>query len=74
LRAKAPVAYRVAQTPGEIRDVSTKISNALQQFSVACDFFVILGAADTDFSYAEAALAIFFLLKRPPISIEDICR
>jgi hypothetical protein len=61
LRAKASVAYRDAQTHGEIRDVSAKIRNALQQFSLTCVFFVILSAADTDSFHAKIALAIFFL-------------
>jgi hypothetical protein len=61
LRAKASIAHRVAQTSGEKRDVSAKIRNALQQFSVTCVFFVILSGADSDSFHAETALAIFFL-------------
>jgi hypothetical protein len=43
------VAYRIAQTAGEERDVSAKITVALQQFPARCVFFATfptLGAVE----------------------------
>jgi hypothetical protein len=39
LHTYAPIARRVAQTPGEIRDISAKMRDALQQFVSRCVFF-----------------------------------
>jgi hypothetical protein len=65
---KASVAYRVAQTPGEINDVSTKTRDAVQQFVTGCVFFATfpnLGLIATASFLAPRksarALAIFFL-------------
>jgi hypothetical protein len=68
LHTKAPVAYCVAQTPGEKGDVSAKMRDALQQFVPQCVFsatFLSLGAIGTGLlvplKTSRARLAIFFL-------------
>jgi hypothetical protein len=38
LHTKTPIDHRVAQTPGEKRDVSAKMRDALQQFVPRCVF------------------------------------
>jgi hypothetical protein len=47
LRAKAPVAYGIAQTPGEIRDILAKTLVALQYFVPRCVVFATVRAIDT---------------------------
>jgi hypothetical protein len=68
LHAKASVAHRIAQTPGEIDDVSAKTRDAVQQFVTRCVFFatfpnlglIALASFLTPINSASA-LAIFFL-------------
>jgi hypothetical protein len=62
------VAYRIAQTAGEERDVSAKITVALQQFPARCVFFATfptLDAMSVDSSFRAngiaCAAAIIFL-------------
>jgi hypothetical protein len=68
LHAKTSVAHRIAQTPGEIDDVSAKTRDAVQQFVRRCVFFATfpnLGLIATASFLAPRksarALAIFFL-------------
>jgi len=68
LLAKASVAHRIAQTPGEINDISAKTRDAVQQFVTRCVFFATfpnLGLIAPAFFLtprkSAGALAIFFL-------------